>query len=204
MKFVLAFAAAAAALKLTTKTKRANRHTVQVRNGQDMEMPDWLSEDPECQIYQGLAWASYQLTDADNNGHVTLDEMNNTMEDIMSATPSDVEEIYYAIAGIDGNASYISEDDLWAACPYMIEEGFAEEDCWAVGILLYIADLTLGDADGEYELNEVQAGVAVAQEFVGECEMGTAEAMDMVDLNGDGSFSYAEFEEIMPFMCDYI
>ena len=201
MKF-FAFATAAAAIKLTTttKNKRANR-TVQVRDG-EMEMPDWLSSDPECQIYQGLAWASYQLTDADNNGHVTLDEMNNTMEDLMSATPSDVEEVYYAIAGLDDNAAYISEDDLWAACPYMIEEGFAEEDCWAVGILLYIADLTLGDADGQYELDEVQAGVAVAQEFVAGAEAN--EAMAMLDLNGDGSFSYAEFEEIMPYMCDYI
>ena len=206
MKFALAFATAAAAVKIARVEQKLvkTRPVSKVLQMTEEVMPDWLSDDPECAALQGLAWAGYQLTDMDNNGEVTLGEMEDSIEFIMSITPADVEEVYYMIAGIDEDYSYISETDLEVACPYLMEEGFAIEDCYAIGILLAIADATIGDADGKYELNEVQDGIGLAQEFIGTCEMGLEEAMAMVDLDADGTFEYSEFEQIMPYMCEYV
>ena len=76
-----------------------------------------------------------------NDGNVTLQELNEGIEALMSITPGDVEEVYYMVAGIDEDYSSISETDLTIACPYLMEDaGFAEEDCYAMGILMHIAD----------------------------------------------------------------
>lgn len=205
MKFVLALAASAAAVKLQKQTpNRPVSRVIQMQ--QDMEMPEWLSDDPECMVIQGLSWAAFQLTDANNDGGVTLGEMEDAMAFIMSVTPEEVEEGFNALAvagDTDGNS--VSEADLTAACPYLIAEaGMAVEDCYAIGILMHIADATIGDADGEYELNEIQAGFAMAQEFVEEGQDCADEAFAMVDLDADGTFEYSEFEAIMPYICDYI
>lgn len=189
MKFALAFASAAAALRLSATKTHKPTALMQLQSAArelDLDYPDWVSDDPECAAVQGLLWSSFQLADMNNDGQVTVDELNNGVAFLMSIQPSDVAELYdmAAVAG-DEDASSISDADLVVACEWLqANAGMDANDCIAIEIMMFLADKYAGDGDGLYELEEIQAGIAEVQAGLaaaGEAGLTPAMAVDFVD-----------------------
>lgn len=125
MKFTLAYAAAAAAVHLSHTTPKMSEHQrVMAKLSVKEDLPFELSENGDCATAQLIIWASLYLLDTDDTLGVSAAEIDAGVAELLSVTEEEVEWAYNALAGMDGDASSVSEEDGEAACVYLLENGY--------------------------------------------------------------------------------
>lgn len=125
MKFTLAYAAAAAAVHLSHTTPKMSEHQrVMAKLSVKEDLPFELSENGDCATAQLIIWASLYLLDTDDTLGVSAAEIDGGVAELLSVTEEEVEWAYNALAGMDGDASSVSEEDGEAACVYLLENGY--------------------------------------------------------------------------------
>lgn len=125
-----------------------------------------------------ILWGTYQLADLNNDDVVELEELGAYLADFMSVTPGEIAWLFDLMAQASGSGDNSNVDfaDLAASCEFMLNQyegdgegdnnGFVigdEEDCMAIGMLMYMADGEFGNRDGLIELGEVLEGTARLQ-----------------------------------------
>ena len=194
MKFIAAYLAATAAVKLTAHPPKSSLAAIKAMVIQEKE--DWYTENDidKCDMIKAATMGLYDLIDHDNNGEVTFEEFKGGME-FLADGPKLEKAMTEAFEEADKDES--GSIDLDEMKEGVESSGMSKEDQEAVWALAGAADIH-GDKNMELWKDEARG----LGEFVHSAAKEILPHLDEIfaagDSNGDGVVSREEMESHLP------